>query len=60
MMPSRYLKYFQPLRVSHGDGTWEMCWKCRLCGRVIKKNTAGAQSHLARHLRDKESDPIGD
>jgi hypothetical protein len=52
MMPSRYLVYFQPLRETYENGTWEMKWKCRRCGKVIKRNTAGAQSHLAKHLRE--------
>lgn len=26
-------------------------WKCNRCRQVIKQNTAGAQSHLAKHVR---------
>lgn len=26
-------------------------WKCRMCGKCIKPNNAGAQSHIALHLR---------
>ena len=29
-------------------------WKCYRCGKIIKPNTAGAQSHLAKHVREKE------
>ncbi len=25
-------------------------WKCARCGKVIKQNTAAAQSHLAMHV----------
>jgi hypothetical protein len=31
-------------------------WKCYLCGQLLKPNTAGAQSHLAKHVREKESE----
>ena len=26
-------------------------WKCRHCGKLIAQNPAGAQSHLAAHVR---------
>lgn len=26
-------------------------WRCRICGKEIKPNSAGAQSHIAKHLR---------
>lgn len=27
-------------------------WICRLCRKELKPNNAGAQSHLAKHLRE--------
>jgi len=27
-------------------------WKCNRCGKVIKQNSAAAQSHLAKHVRE--------
>lgn len=30
-------------------------WKCNRCGKVIKQNTAAAQSHLMSHVRKAES-----
>lgn len=27
-------------------------WKCNRCGKVIKQNTAAAQSHIAKHVRE--------
>lgn len=30
-------------------------WKCNRCGAIIKPNTAGAQSHLAFHVRRLEA-----
>ena len=27
-------------------------WKCNRCGKAIMKNTAAAQSHLAKHVRE--------
>lgn len=57
MLPSRYLLYFQPLRVAYANGTYEQKWRCRRCGQVIKRNTAGAQSHLAKHVREVTKEP---
>lgn len=33
-------------------------WKCNRCGAVIQRNTAGAQSHLAKHVREKTRSPV--
>jgi hypothetical protein len=27
-------------------------WKCLRCGQLLKRNTAGAQSHIAKHVRE--------
>jgi hypothetical protein len=27
-------------------------WKCLRCGKIIKQNTATAQSHVAKHVRE--------
>lgn len=54
-MPRWYMENgFRDLRVSHPGGTWEMCWQCQRCGLVIKRNTAGAQSHVMKHVRQIE------
>lgn len=61
LIPVRYRDYFQDYRVGYDNGTWEMKWRCRHCQQVIKRNTAGAQSHLAKHVRDvREKAPIGE
>ena len=51
-LPRRYRDYFRDLRVTYTNGTWELHWECRMCGKVIKRNAAGAQSHLAKHVRE--------
>jgi hypothetical protein len=51
LVPRRYRDYFRDLRITYQNGTWEMHWECRMCGQVIKRNTAGAQSHLSKHVR---------
>lgn len=30
-------------------------WKCNRCGKVIKPNTLGAQSHVVMHVRQAEA-----
>lgn len=50
-IPGRYRNYFRDLRVTRADGTWSLMWECRMCGQIIQRNTAGAQSHLAKHVR---------
>ena len=47
-------KGFRDLRVSFPDGRWDMRWQCQRCGLIIKRNTAGAQSHVAKHVRRAE------
>ena len=27
-------------------------WRCKQCGQDLKPNTAGAQSHIAKHLKE--------
>jgi len=29
-------------------------WKCLRCGQLLRRNTAGAQSHLQKHIRQVE------
>lgn len=56
MPPKRYRPHFRLIRVRHGKGLFfedMWYWQCRYCGQVIKPNSAGAQSHLVKHLRDK-------
>jgi hypothetical protein len=52
VVPLRYRDRFRDMRVTYENGTWEMCWQCRICERIIKRNTAGAQSHIAKHVRE--------
>ena len=32
-------------------------WKCRLCGKLLRPNTAGAQTHIAMHVQQKAAAP---
>ena len=51
-LPRRYRTMFREVRTSARDGLrWFFSWECRRCGQKLKPNTAGAQSHIARHLR---------
>jgi hypothetical protein len=62
-VPMRYEPYFKdiladvPGRVvmtSVGPrGVLGRVWRCLLCGQDIKPNNLGAQSHVAKHLREK-------
>jgi len=62
LLPLRYTDYFAVVQETvpeagivmtavgpRGFVGWR--WKCRRCGQHLKPNTAGAQSHLAKHLR---------
>jgi hypothetical protein len=62
-MPIRYQSRFAKVQVEipelgtvatavgpRGYVGWR--WKCLQCGRLLKPNTAGAQSHVAKHLRE--------
>lgn len=31
-------------------------WKCNKCGAILKEYTAGAQAHIAKHVREAERD----
>lgn len=53
-IPSRYQTYFRVFRLSNGNGrilSGMFGWQCKRCGLIIAANTAGAQSHLMKHLR---------
>jgi hypothetical protein len=50
-LPVRYWDRFRLFRTHTTDGLWYYLWECRLCGQRLKPNTAGAQSHIAKHLR---------
>ena len=57
-IPIRYRDYFRDLRVTvpgssyrGGTANFKLHWECRRCGQVIQRNAAGAQSHLAKHVR---------
>lgn len=53
VLPRRYRATFRELRAVTVNGLqWFFLWECRTCGRRVKPNTAGAQSHIAKHLRD--------
>lgn len=52
-LPNRYRRFFREVRTNTVDGLrWYFLWECRGCGQRIKPNTAGAQSHVAKHLRE--------
>lgn len=54
VLPRRYRERFREVRAKAVDGVrWYFLWECRACGRHLKPNTAGAQSHVAKHLRVK-------
>ncbi len=51
-LPSRYWRTFREVRTRTKDGSQGFyLWECRMCGQRLKPNTAGAQSHVAKHLR---------
>lgn len=54
MVIQRYRPYFRDIRVTRDDGMWEMKYQCLRCEKVISRNAAGAQSHIAKHLREVE------
>ncbi len=54
-IPVRYRRYFEPVIVSYGYRKLNrevVAWRCRQCEKDLMPNTAGAQSHLAKHLRE--------
>ncbi len=60
-IPERYVPYFKDVWVELGPtiatsvgprGTVGRRWVCRRCGSSLKPNSAGAQSHIAKHLRE--------
>lgn len=57
-IPFRYQRAFRLVLVARrgssyrGGGERIFHWECRRCGQVIKPNNAGAQSHVAKHLRE--------
>lgn len=61
-LPERYISHFSAIDVTIPElgtiatsvgprGRLGRRWRCRRCGKEIKPNTAGAQSHIAKHLR---------
>jgi hypothetical protein len=56
VLPRRYRDWFREVRTNTEDGLrWFFWWECRVCGQRIKPNTAGAQSHVAKHVRENDS-----
>lgn len=60
VVPDRYESYFRVITVDSGPTVMTSVgprrsigyrWECRHCGTVIKPNSAGAQSHIAKHVR---------
>jgi hypothetical protein len=53
-IPARYEREFRRqtgrVGICKGDSRPEM-WICRRCGLHILPNTLGAQSHIAKHVR---------
>lgn len=55
-LPSRYRRTFFEERTRAEDRVrWYFKWVCRQCGQKLQPNTAGAQAHVAKHLREAES-----
>jgi hypothetical protein len=50
---SKFKDHFTYTKLIRDDGCWWDMWTCKHCGVIIKANTAGAQSHLAMHLRQR-------
>ena len=52
-LPHRYRPYFRLVRTDseRQPGCWYFLWECLRCGRMIQPNTAGAQSHIAAHVK---------
>jgi hypothetical protein len=54
-LPTRYWARFREVRTRTADGLqWFYLWECRSCGQRIKPNTAGAQAHVAKHVRNQQ------
>jgi hypothetical protein len=68
IVPVRYQAHFMQVwadgdRIVHTSAgerrDVKLVWRCKLCGREIKPNTAGAQSHIAWHLRKADTQKGG-
>jgi hypothetical protein len=60
MIPKRYaslllMSRIRTVGIRPQDDKPVETWICILCGQGIKPNPAGAQSHLAKHLRELEA-----
>ena len=66
-LPRRYIDYFKDIWVDVPEaGTVSTSvgpvgyvgrrWVCRQCAKAIKPNTAAAQSHIAKHVREREKE----
>lgn len=66
VVPNRYRDRFVAVQVAvpggrvvmtaagpRADVSWR--WKCNHCSKFIRPNTAGAQSHIAKHVREVEA-----
>jgi len=54
-IPLRYRRYFNYQPERRGYRQHHRCdeaWICKICGRAIRPNNAGAQSHVTKHVRE--------
>jgi hypothetical protein len=57
MLPTRYLRTFTNVWTHTGYKSRTVtAWACKLCGKEIRPNAAGAQSHIAKHVREPKAD----
>lgn len=51
MLPTRYLAWFANVWATRYRSRFVVAWACHYCGKQIRTNTAGAQSHVTMHVR---------
>lgn len=57
MVPTRYLAWFvNDWQRTGYKSRSVVAWQCKLCGKSLRPNTAGAQSHIAKHVRERQAE----
>ena len=65
-LPARYVEYFKAIDVEIPEAGVVMTsvgprgfigirWQCCRCGQRLRPNAAGAQSHIAKHMREADA-----